>query len=61
MLNRIVFIVNSLIVIALQADYINHLGEGAEGSQEYSDVFSWPRALWKAIKSSLYFQTAGTS
>ena len=53
MLNRIVFIVNSL--IALQADILNYLGEGAEGFQEYSDVFSWPRALWKAIKSSLYF------
>ena len=53
-----VYIENSL--IALQADILNYLGEGAEGFQEYSDVFSWPRALWKAIKSSLYFQTAGT-
>ena len=54
MLNRIVFIWNSL--IALQANTFNYLGERAEGFQENSDVFSWPRALWKAIKSNLYFE-----
>ena len=29
-------------VIALQADILNYLGEGAEGFQDYSDVFSGP-------------------
>ena len=54
MLNRIVFNGNSF--IALQANILNYLGQGAEGFQEYSDVFSWPRALWQSIKSSLYFE-----
>ena len=54
MLNRIVFIGNSL--IALQANILNYLGQGAECFQEYSDVFSLPRALWQSIKSSLYFE-----
>ena len=58
MLNRIVFIGNSL--IALQANTFNYLGEGAEGFQEYSDVFSWPCALWKSIKSSLCFENENT-
>ena len=54
MLNRIVFIGNSL--IALQANILNYLGQGAECFQEYSDVLSWPRVLWKSIESSLCFE-----